>query len=211
MPRPLDDLGPDFDRRWKQAPRAQRRELIASLRDLYLMLEDKDQALLTLLHNGKVPSAYESADIPLLQSRPRPAVQQGSLFTDAGTATDVALAPAPAEPARKENPFLPRSVLDRLQESRSRASAGLRDLIQNTAEEIARRPVAVGLEPAAEVEANDPPPPSHEQSDLERELRLKLGPVVEHLIEAQVEALKNELRVRLRLEMDRLIAEHVRK
>jgi hypothetical protein len=209
MPRPLDDLGPDFDRRWKQAPRELRRELIASLRDLYLMLEDKDQALLTLLRNGKVPSAYESTDIPLLQSPslPRAALQQGSLFTDASAATDVALAPPPAEPARKENPFLPRSVLDRLQESRSRASAGLRDLIQNTAEEIARRPVAVELEP----EAVDIPPPSHEQSDLERELRLKLGPVVEHLIEAQMEALKNELRVRLRLEMDRLIAEHVRK
>lgn len=206
MRRPLDDLGPDFDRRWKQAPRAQRRELIGALRDLYLMLEDKDSALLSMLRKSRAPDTGDSADLPLLQPepRPRPALQQGNLFSAAEETLDVAVA-SPAEPAtsRKENPFLPRSVLDRLQESRSRASAGLRDLMQSAADEIAKRPSAS--------DTDDMPPPSHEQSDLERELRLKLGPVVEHLIEAQMESLKNELRVRLRLEMDRLIAEHVRK
>jgi hypothetical protein len=54
-------------------------------------------------------------------------------------------------------------------------------------------------------------PVSHEEADLERELRLKLGPVVESLLDAHMDALKSELRVHLRAEMDRLIAEHVRK
>jgi hypothetical protein len=49
------------------------------------------------------------------------------------------------------------------------------------------------------------------QAELERELRLRTGPIVEGLIEAQLDTLKSELRVRLRAEMDRLIAELVRK
>lgn len=205
MPRPLDDLGPQFDRRWKQTPREQRRELISELRDLYLMLEEKDHALLSRLR-GRAGETAGQTDVPLLVAERRPALQQGTLFSEVGeTPAPEASALAPI----KANPFLPRSVLDRLQESRSRASAGLRDLVASTASEIARQPLA--LDVAARTLSANMPPPSHEQSDLERELRLKLGLVVENLIEAQMEALRNELRVRLRLEMDRLIAEHVRK
>lgn len=200
MPRPLDDLGPDFDRRWKQSSRTTRRELIAELRDLYLMLEDRDRAVLARTRPAR---SDEPAGIPLLVPERAPRGQQGTLFADAGE--------APSR-ARADNPFLPRSVLDRLQESRSRATAGLRDLMQVTTEEIARRPAAIDAIPATpDAAPADMPPPSHEQSDLERELRLKLGPVVESLIETQMETLRSELRVRLRLEMDRLIAEHVRK
>ena len=105
-----------------------------------------------------------------------------------------AASPAPV-PATRENPFLPRSVLDRLQESRNRvASMGL--------------PLPA-TPPGGSIPL--PLPPSHEQSDLERELRLKLGPMVESLIDAQMESIRSELRLRLRLEMDRLIAEHLRK
>jgi hypothetical protein len=198
MARHLEDLGPDFDRRWKQAPQPRRRELIAELRDLYLMLGPAAP------RRGKKSDAPGTApaetSLPLLPPEGADKIEQGSLFDAA------AAAPAPAEPPAeppRENPFLPRSVLARLQESQSRANAGLRDLIQNTEEQAGRRA-------NAEFGSGLTRQPSHEQSDLERELRLKLGPLVESLIEAQMEILKNELRVRLRLEMDRLIAEHVR-
>lgn len=168
MARHFDDLGPDFDLRWHRAPRSLKRELIADLRDLYILLEEEDMPLLAGQHAA-----------PAAENKAAPHSPQGNLFTEPD--------PAPAPP-RKENPFLPRSVLDRLQDSRQQASTGLRELMQKT--------MAT--------------PPSHEQVDLERELRLKLGPVVEQLIEAHMEQLKSELRVRLRAEMDRLIAEHVR-
>ena len=165
MARHLDDLGPDFDTRWQRAPKPLKRELVAELRELYLLLAEEDMPLLA----GQPRQAAAAA----------PAGSQRSLFGDA--------APAAATP-RKDNPFLPRSVLARLQESQQQASDGLRELMQP---------------PSA--------PPSHEAVDLERELRLKLGPVVETLIEAHLDSIKSELRVRLRAEMDRLIAEHVRK
>lgn len=165
MPRPLDDLGPDFDRRWRQAPAARRRELMAELRDLYFLLDEEGPPLLA----------------PAPAPGPRPgAAAQGSLFGETATARPAA-----------DNPFLPRSVLARLQESQHQANAGLRDLMGQVGAPL--------------------PPPSHEQVDLERELRLKLGPVVESLIEAHLETMRRELRVRLRAEMDRLIAAHVRK
>lgn len=229
MARPLDDLGPDFDRRWKQASRARRREFVAELRDLYVMLEEDDAPLLARLRNGSIPAPRDpepEPDLPLLAPEPGTKERQRGLFDEAGptvapSASAVA-APAPegmaaARPAR-ENPFLPRSVLDRLQQSRDRASAGLRDLLQTTADDL-RSPAAttsVAAPESAPATASSPSgtpplPPTHEQSDLERELRLKLGPMVETLIEAQMEQIKSELRVRLRLEMDRLIAEHIRK
>ena len=93
----------------------------------------------------------------------------------------------PAPPG--DNPFLPPSVRERLQHSQMPS----------------RRPTPA-LEPSV-----SPPPASHEQVDLERELRLRLGPVIETLIEAQMDVLKGELRLRLRAEMDKLIAEHLRK
>lgn len=221
MPRPLDDLGPDFDRRWKQAPRASRRALIAELRDLYLMLEDKDAVILARLRSGQIP-LQESGDLPLLVPEPaaRPPLRQGTLFSDGG---ETAVAPPPvAAGPRRDNPFLPRSVLDRLEQSRNRASAGLRDLAQATSEEIARRPAAFEVDeapapvdlatasPSAAPAAAPAHPPSHEQSDLERELRLKLGPVVDRLIESQLDELRRDLQERLHLELDRLIAEHLR-
>lgn len=93
--------------------------------------------------------------------------------------------PAPAS----DNPFLPPSVRERLQHSQAQT----RRQMQN-------------LEQTGKI-----PPASHEQVDLERELRLRLGPVIETLIEAQMDILKGELRQRLRAEMDKLIAEHLRK
>lgn len=193
MARHFDDLGPDFDLRWKRSSRAQKRELIGELRDLYIFLEEEDMPLLA--GSPATPSApakpkAEGRSIPAT-----PAKSQGQLFSDADSdeapnAPFVAPAEAPAA-ARKDNPFLPKSILDKLQSSQSQASAGLRELMQSSMGNVA--------------------PPSHEQVDLERELRLKLGPVVESLIDAQMELIKSELRVRMRAEMDRLIAEQVRK
>ncbi len=157
------DLGPDFDRRWRAAPRALRRELIAEIRSLYLFLEEDD-----------MPLASEPVPAP---ARPR----QDSLFDTP--------APATTENGRAENPFLPRSVLDRLQQSQQQAKGQLQGLLK----------------------AQAAPAASHEQVDLERELRLKLGPVIETLIDQHMEQIRSELRVRLRAEMDRLIAAHVRK
>lgn len=212
MARPLDDLGPDFDRRWKQAPKARRRELVAELRDLYVMLEQDDEPLLERLRRGSIPAPRDSdPDLPLLTPDPGSATRQPGLFDEPAPAPVSAPLPTPAppEPSRpnRENPFLPRSVLDRLQQSRDRASAGLRDLLQTTADDLRSPESAVAAAATGEVL----PPARAEQGDLERELRLKLGPLVETLIEAQMEQIKSELRVRLRLEMDRLIAEHIRK
>jgi hypothetical protein len=189
MARHFDDLGPDFDLRWKHTTRAHKRELIGELRDLYIFLEEEDMPLLasaTLKPHGAFAATTTTA-VPAKAS-------QGMLFSDAGTEAEIAsteiIKPSPAAAPRKENPFLPKSVLDKLQASQSQTSAGLRELMQST---LHNSPV------------------SHEQVDLERELRLKLGPMVESLIEAQMEMLKSELRVRLRTEMDKMIAEHVRK
>ena len=40
--RPITDLGPDFDRRWRKASLAFRRELITEIRSIYQMLVDAD-------------------------------------------------------------------------------------------------------------------------------------------------------------------------
>lgn len=210
-PRPIVDLGPDFDQRWKRAPLATRRAFVAELRDLYVMLEHRDAQLIARLRKGSIPPPRDPADdLPLLSPLAASAARQGSLFTDAGPAEasandaapePVASTPPASSPGARENPFLPRSVLDRLQESRNRvARLGL---------PLTDAPVATM---AGASSASLPPlPPSHEQSDLERELRLKLGPMVESLIDAQMDSIRSELRLRLRLEMDRLIAEHLRK
>lgn len=181
MARHFDDLGPDFDLRWKQSSRAQKRELIGELRDLYIFLEEDDMPLLA----GTPAPPTTNRSIP---AAPASKANQGSLFVEVQEESRSAAAKSTP---RKDNPFLPKSVLDKLHESQSQASAGLRELMQASIGNIT--------------------PPSHEQVDLERELRLKLGPVVENLIEAQMEAIKSELRVRMRAEMDRLIAEQIRK
>ncbi|MFZ5560670.1 MAG: hypothetical protein ACOY41_03940 [Pseudomonadota bacterium] len=191
--RPLDDLGPDFERRWKQAPQDDRRAVLAELRDLYAMLERDDALLLAKLGViRRAATALAEEEFPVLAFETAPAgrsASQGSLFNAAPAAA------APASPPRKENPFLPRSVLDRLQQSQSQVSAGLRDLMQD--QELVDKSLAAPLTPR--------------QAQLERELRLRLGPIVEGLVEAQIERLKSELRLRLRAEMDQLIAEHVRR
>lgn len=186
MARHFDDLGPDFDLRWKRSSRVMKRELIGELRDLYIFLEEDDMPLLA----GTAPKPAAAAAPAAASASTTKAANQGQLFSAAGepeTEAAPLATPAPSQP-NKDNPFLPKSVLERLQNSQTQASAGLRELMKT---------------PAA--------PPSHEQVDLERELRLRLGPVVENLIDAHVETLKSELRVRLRAEMDRLISEHVRK
>lgn len=178
------DLGANFDTRWKRASRTLRRELIAEIRDLYVLLEDEDVPLLAGL-----PAAGHAAPGPAANARP----VQDSLFSSmTNTASTTASAPAntaaPAGPLRPDNPFLPKSVLDRLQQSQQQATTQLRELMHKPAS----------------------PASSHEQVDLERELRLKLGPVIENLIESHMEQMRSELRVRLRAEMDRLISDHVR-
>lgn len=222
MHRPIVDLGPDFEQRWKRTPLATRRAFVAELRDLYVMLEHRDEHLIARLKKGSIPPPRDSDDdLPLLGAAPA-GLRQGNLFADTGSdegapplamgsiapaeaGTDPASpsargsVPAPAPGNVRENPFLPRSVLDRLQQNRDRASSVLRDA-----------PAADGSAATGPGQGR-PLPASHEQSDLERELRLKLGPLVETLIDAQMEMIKSELRVRLRLEMDRLIAEHLRK
>lgn len=88
-----------------------------------------------------------------------------------------------------DNPFLPASVRQRLRHGNS--------------------PTAMQTQPPLQVAPTSSP--SHEHVDLERELRLRLGPVIETLIESHIDTLRGELRLRLRAEMDRLIAEHLRK
>lgn len=203
--RPIVDLGPDFDQRWRRAPLGTRRAFVAELRDLYVMLEHRDAQLIARLRRGSIPLPRDpDDDLPVLSPAPEAAgARQGTLFTDAGPEETAARPDDDASPASavRENPFLPRSVLDRLQLTRTRAATLGQPL-----------PATPAAGPAGRLSPTAPPlPPSHEQSDLERELRLKLGPLVESLIEAQMDNIRGELRLRLRLEMDRLIAEHLRK
>lgn len=177
-PRPQDDLGPDFEQRWKHAPHDDRRAVLTELRDLYTMLEKGNS-------RQPAPSGGADDDIPLLAPAAKTAgASQGNLFSEPQAAPP---------PPRKENPFLPASMLARLQESQSRVSTNMHDLIQDLVDKSYVTPL------------------TPRQAELERELRLRTGPIVEGLIEAQLETLKSELRVRLRAEMDKLIAELVRK
>lgn len=180
----LPDLGPDFDLRWRRASRALRRELIAEIRSIYMMLDEDDMPVLARTPPASAPSDEQVPRTPAAQTRDarQSSPAQASLFG----ATDATVAPAASSGG---NPFLPQSVRDRLQHSQAQTRSQLQGLMQP--------------KPAQ--------PVSHEQVDLERELRLRLGPVIETLIEAQMDVLKGELRIRLRAEMDKLIAEHLRK
>lgn len=171
----LPDLGPDFDTRWRRSSRALRRELIAEIRSIYMLLEEEDLPLLagTAATPPVDPPKRNTAQAPGKPAKP----QQANLF---GATENT--------PGQPENPFLPQSVRDRLQHSQSQTRTQLQELMQKP-----------------------PAPVSHEQVDLERELRLRLGPVIETLIDSHMELIKGELRVRLRGEMDRLIAEHLKK
>lgn len=172
----LPDLGPDFDTRWRRSSRALRRELIAEIRSIYMLLEEEDLPLLAGTAATAPPAAPAKRHTPQATSKPAKP-RQANLFG----ATESA-------PGQPENPFLPQSVRDRLQHSQSQTRTQLQELMQKP-----------------------PAPVSHEQVDLERELRLRLGPVIETLIDSHMELIKGELRVRLRGEMDRLIAEHLKK
>jgi hypothetical protein len=118
MTRFLDDLGDQFELRWKRATVSRKRELISELRELYKYLDNHD-------------------DLPVLAqseaNKPAPSPQQAA---------------------------------------------------KNT-------------------------PPTHEQVDLERELRLKLGLVIERMIEAELQPLRQRLRQLMRAEMDALIQETI--
>lgn len=172
----LPDLGPDFDIRWRRSSRALRRELIAEIRSIYMLLEEEDLPLLAGATAPPPPDIPVKKNTPQATGKPTKPLQ-ATLFGS----TESAL-------GQPENPFLPQSVRDRLQHSQSQTRTQLQELMQK---------------PAV--------PVSHEQVDLERELRLRLGPVIETLIDSHMELIKGELRVRLRGEMDRLIAEHLRK
>lgn len=180
----LPDLGPDFDQRWRRASRALRRDLIAEIRSIYMMLDEDDMPVLARTPPASVQPDGQAPRTSAARARdartPPPA--QASLFGSTDTTA------APTAP-NGDNPFLPQSVRDRLQHSQTQTRSQLQGLMQP--------------KPAQ--------PVSHEQVDLERELRLRLGPVIETLIEAQMDVLKGELRLRLRAEMDKLIAEHLRK
>lgn len=194
MARHLDNLGPDFDQRWKRSSRGLKRELIGALRELYILLEEEGMPLLAGQPTAQAPAT--GAEKSGTSGHKKIGIEQGTLFNDNGATTQAVTTAnthmtntTPAGAPRKGNPFLPQSVLDRLHDSQSQTTAGLRELMQTSATV----------------------PVSPEKLNLERELRLKLGPVIESLIEAQMEQLKSELRVRLRAEMDRLIAEQTRK
>lgn len=178
------DLGPDFDARWRRAARPLRRELIADIRSIYRMLVEDDVPMLASMTPNKAPPANTAiASTP--SPTPRPTKPTSPPVVPRQTSL-FGTSDTPALPAT-ENPFLPQSVRERLQHSQAQARTQLQPLLQTA------------------------PPVSHEQVDLERELRLRLGPIIETLIDAHIDTLKGELRVRLRAEMDRLIADHLRK
>lgn len=179
----LPDLGPDFDQRWRRASRALRRELIAEIRSIYMMLDEDDMPVLAGTPSRPTQAGKAVLQAPAVTAKGTrtPAPTQASLFGSTDTAA--------ASAANSDNPFLPQSVRERLQHSQAQTRTQLQGLMS----------------------AKPAQPVSHEQVDLERELRLRLGPVIETLIDAQMDVLKGELRVRLRAEMDKLIAEHLRK
>lgn len=179
----LPDLGPDFDQRWRRASRALRRELIAEIRSIYMMLDEDDMPVLAGTPSRPTQAGKAVLQAPAVTAKGTrtPAPTQASLFGSTDTAA--------ASVANSDNPFLPQSVRERLQHSQAQTRTQLQGLMS----------------------AKPAQPVSHEQVDLERELRLRLGPVIETLIDAQMDVLKGELRVRLRAEMDKLIAEHLRK
>ena len=87
--------------------------------------------------------------------------------------------------------LLPKNLLSRLLRGQVLAEARLRELMEAP-------PTPPEAEPA------DP-------ADLERELRLRMGPLIDTLIEEHLAGLKAELRFRLRAELDSLISAVVQK
>jgi len=56
-----------------------------------------------------------------------------------------------------------------------------------------------------------PPPVSPDTASMEQEMRERLGPIIETLIEEHILGLKAELRFRLRAELESLISAEARK
>jgi hypothetical protein len=177
--RPITDLGPDFDRRWRRASQAFRRELMTEIRSIYQMLEEAD---IPVLGTGSAVTMTASS-APTVAKKPA-APLQNSLFGG----NDASNAPS------NDNPFLPQSIRDRLQHSHAQTPVPLASLT----------PVLKQAQHNTEQSGTD-------AAELEATLRLRLGPVIDNLIESHIDALRSELRVRLRAEMDQLIAEHLRK
>jgi hypothetical protein len=180
------DLGPHFEARWKHAPLRVRREIMAELYEIYRFLEDDDTPMLASTPAASRPAPPRPAPVggPAGKAAAPSAQAQTSLF-EPPPATGK---PAPDLTPRADNPFLPKSVLNKLQDSQAKASAQLRQLMHTHDNPLA--------------------PDVHR---MEQDLRLKLGPVIESLIEEHMQGLKAELRFRLRAEMERLIATAIKK
>lgn len=180
MAQQFDDLGSNFEQLWEEANAPLRQELMAELQDIFTLLKEDDIPVLAPMPK---PEPHTAADM----NAAKPVQQSQLFFADNEAGPSESLAPLANTPApRKENPFLPKSILDRLNQHHSFQPAS-----------TAAMPATVSG--------------SHEQSDLERELRLKLGPLLENMLNTQMDRLKAELRVQLRAEMDKLIAERVRR
>lgn len=222
MTQVLDELGPDFEKHWHRTESGLRDQLMDELDELTAFLAEDDLPLLnTPLYNTH--TFNDKASSFTLASEEKPASKtasekfnqpastsasvtsssttQGSLFSDNSSKLSADITNSITTPAAtKENPFLPKHILDRLHNNHAQTHPTLQQLPPNPA-----------LNLSAPTNASTASPVSHEQVDLERELRLRLGPIIENLIEAQVATLKSELRIRLRAEMDKLIAEQIRK
>ncbi len=185
--RPITDLGPDFDRRWRRASQAFRRELMTEIRSIYQMLKETDIPMLEV--GSAITSEASPASPTGRKSAGKPAVpQQNSLFGSSDTSNTPS----------GDNPFLPQSIRERLQHSHAQTPAP--------------PPIPLtALMPVLKQTQHNTEQSGTDTIELEDALRLRLGPVINSLIESHIDMLRNELRVRLHAEMDQLIAEHLRK
>ena len=94
MTLPPDDLGADFEQRWLRAALNTRRQLMAELRDIYIFLEEEDMPLLeSLTPHQTMPQTTPHA-MPLALAT---AVSHSGISTPP-----------------KENPFLPKHILEQI-------------------------------------------------------------------------------------------------
>lgn len=94
-------------------------------------------------------------------------------------------------PAKKENPFLPRSILDRLNNATPKAPPLPKSELKELAKTIEVRALA-----AKTYNADNP-----------EQLSLRLEAIVESAVEQHIDSLKNELRRQLRAEINKLVSE----
>ena len=186
------DLGPGFDRRWKGSTLRQRRELLAELHSIYRSLEEQETVLLSRL---RLP--------------PRPYI----ILPEATVAGMVNPAPEPEEadiplpePAPLHNGLPPQNLLNMLLRGQVLAEDRLRELMEappTPPEELDVLELPQRPEDLAEVYEEEPAP---DHSALEFELRQRMGPVIDSLIEEHIQGLRAELRFRLRSELESLIS-----